>query len=54
MNQDYIAFDPTLSMNLNGREVQFLLNPLDEKYVEDPAIFAIIDKVSKPIKEKIT
>ncbi|ACC59018.1 hypothetical protein MW722_003649 [Acinetobacter baumannii] len=40
MNQDYIAFDPTLSMNLNGREVQFLLNPLDEKYVEDPAIFA--------------
>ncbi|ENW55974.1 hypothetical protein F915_03687 [Acinetobacter baumannii NIPH 70] len=34
MNQDYIAFDPTLSMNLNGREVQFLLNPLDEKYVE--------------------
>ncbi|MDC4411848.1 hypothetical protein NQ656_17550 [Acinetobacter baumannii] len=39
MNQDYIPFDPNLTMNLNGRNVQFLLNPLDEEYVEDPAIF---------------
>ncbi|EPL8924668.1 hypothetical protein NNE38_003207 [Acinetobacter baumannii] len=45
MNQDYIAFDPTLSMNLNGREVQFLLNPLDEKYVEDPAIVIYSNRI---------
>ncbi|AZN69856.1 MULTISPECIES: hypothetical protein [Acinetobacter calcoaceticus/baumannii complex] len=39
MNLDYIAFDPNLTMSLNGRNIQFLLNPLDEKYLEDPAIF---------------